>query len=40
MVRMMIVLMVAVSCGVFDAAQRTELDELIQTVPAGGRQCE
>ena len=36
MARMVVVLMVAVSCGLFDTPQRTRLDELIQNVPFGG----
>ena len=35
MARMVVVLMVAVSSGVFDTPQRTRLDELIQDVPFG-----
>jgi len=35
MTRMAVVLMVAVSSGVIDTPQRTELDELIQAVPFG-----
>jgi hypothetical protein len=35
MARIVVVLMVAVSCGVFDTPQRTGLDELIQNVPFG-----
>ena len=35
MARVLVVLMVAVSCGLFDAPQRTRLDELIQDIPFG-----